>query len=126
MASPSVKVEGAKELRRALKQFEDGASDLKGAHLEAARVVERRAGELVPRRSGALAGSGRSSGQASGGVVRFGRAAVPYAPYVIFGVPSRNMAPQPFIYDALDDRRSQVVEVYEAAVDKLINKYDLG
>lgn len=126
MTTPGVKVEGAKELRKALKQFEDGTRDLKGAHLEAAQVVERRGVQLAPRRSGALAGSGRSSGQAAGGVVRFGRASVDYAPYVIFGVPSRNIAPQPFIYDALDDRATQVVEVYEAAVDKLITKYDLG
>lgn len=125
MTKPSLTVNGADELRKALRQFDDGSADLKAAHAESAKVVEQRAVQLVPRRSGALAGSTRSTGQARQGVVRSGRASVPYAGPIHFGWPERNIAPQPFLYDALDDRRGEVIDVYEKRVGELIKKYDL-
>ena len=38
---------------------------------------------------------------------------------------AHNIRPQPFLYDALDDRRRQVTDVYQKRVDGLIEKYDL-
>lgn len=125
MTRPSIEVDGVKELRSALRKFEGGIADLKEAHAEAAAVVERRAGDLVPRLSGALAGTLRSTGQAKTGVVRAGRAGVPYAGVIHFGWPGHNIAPQPFLYDALDGRRQEVLDVYEKRIDGLIDKYGL-
>jgi hypothetical protein len=79
----------------------------------------------VPRRSGLLESSIRSSGQASGGVVRSGSVGVPYAGPIHFGWPGHNIEPQPYLYDALDDRASQVVDVYEQRVNGLIKTYGL-
>lgn len=120
MTKPSIEVEGAKELRRALKQIDSGTADLKKVHADAAAVVEQAAGTFVPRRSGRLAGSIRSTGQAGAGVVRAGKAAIPYAGPIHFGWAAHNIAPQPFLYDALDQRRDEVIALYEDAVDKLI------
>lgn len=125
MTKPSIRVDGAKELRKALRKVEGGIADLKGVHADAAKVVEERAGQIVPRRSGRLATSIRSSGQATGGVVRAGRASVPYAGVIHFGSPKRNIKPQPFLYDALDDRGNEVVEVFEKRVKTLISRHGL-
>ena len=125
MTKPSLTVNGADGLRKALRQFDDGAADLKATHAESATIVEQRAVQLVPNRSGALVGSIRSTGQARQGVVRSGRASVPYAGVIHFGWPKRNIAPQPFLYDALDQRSGEVIDVYEKRVAALIKKYDL-
>jgi len=125
VTKPSVNVDGARELRKALKAVDGGLADLKSVHGAAAQIVEQRAGQLVPRRSGRLAGSLRSSGQAAGGIVRAGRATVPYAGVIHFGWPARNISPSPFLYNALDDRSRQVVDVYEKRVGELIRKNGL-
>jgi hypothetical protein len=125
VTKPSITVEGAKQLQRALRQVEGGMADLKGAHAEAAKIVEVAAERIAPKRSGRLAASVRSTGQARQGVVRAGKAAVPYAGVIHFGWPARRIAPQPFLYDALDYRRGEVIDVYNATVNKLIKKHDL-
>lgn len=91
-----VKVTGAKELRKAIRQIEDAAAkkgmqaDLKGAYRTAARVVEVSAKQEAPRRSGRLAGSVKAKGTTTGAsVVAGGLKAVPYAGPVHYGWPSR-------------------------------------
>lgn len=125
MTKPSIKVDGAREIRRALRSVDGGVEDLKATHAEAAQIVERRAAQLVPRRSGLLSSTVRSTGQASGGVVRAGLSRVPYAGPIHFGWPGHNISPQPFLYDALDDRRQQVIDAYESRVNQLIKKHGL-
>jgi hypothetical protein len=126
VTKPTIVVEGSRELRRALKQVEGGIADLKEVHAAAATVVAQRAGQLVPRRSGLLASTVRSSGQGAGGVVRSGRASVPYAGPIHFGWPARNISPQPFLFDAIDDRRGEVLEVYEQRVGALVDRHGLA
>ena len=125
MTKPEIEVEGARQLKRALRQVEGGTSDLKEIHAKAAKIVEGAALPLVPRRSGRLADTLRSSGIASGGVVRAGFAKVPYAGPIHFGWAARNISPQPFLYDALDARRGEVIAAYEDNVKKLIKKHGL-
>jgi len=125
VTKPEIEVEGARQLKRALRQVEGGTSDLKEIHAKSAKIVERAALPLTPRRSGKLAGSVRSSGVASGGVVRAGFAKVPYAGPIHFGWAARNISPQPFLYDALDARRGEVIAAYEDNVKKLIKKHGL-
>ena len=120
MTRPEIKIKGAKQLQRALRQVEGGTANLKEAHLAGAKIVEREAVRLAPKRSGALAGSLRSSGQARQGVVRAGRAAVPYAGVIHFGWTKRNIAPQPYLYDAVDSRRQEVLDAYGVDVNKVI------
>lgn len=91
-----VKVTGAKELRKAIRQIEDAAAkkgmqaDLKGAYRTAARAVEVQAKMEAPRRSGRLAGSIKSKGTTTGAsIVAGGLKSVPYAGPIHYGWPSR-------------------------------------
>lgn len=134
MTAP-IEVDGARELRRQLKKVEGGIADLKAQHAAAAKTVEERAYVLAPRRTGHLANTLRSSGQVSGGIVRAGYASVPYAGPIHFGWPFRPnpakgwmggpIPPNPWMYDALDERRDEVIAMFEERVAGLINKYDL-
>lgn len=113
-------------MRRALRAVEGGTSDLKDVHARAARLVADRATQLAPRLSGRLASSVRSTGQARVGVVRAGFASIPYAGPIHFGWRAHNIEPQPFLYDALDDRRAAVFEAYRRQVDDLIARHNLA
>lgn len=125
MTRPDLKVEGARELRKALKRVEGGVADLKAVHAEAAKIVETDAKRIVPKRTGRLEGSIRSSGQASQGVVRAGRASLPYAGVIHFGWPAHNISPQPFLYDAVDARHDEVIDTYRDRVNQLIKQHGL-
>lgn len=122
MTRPAIKVSGEDDVRRALRAI--GADDLREAHAEAAGVVEQRAEQLVPRRSGRLAGSISSAVRGSGGVVEAG-GSLPYGAVIHFGWPGHGIEPQPFLYDAADERRDAVIEVYEDRMNQIIKKHGL-
>jgi len=126
VTAPAIKVEGAKQVQKALRNIEGGTEDLKAVHLDAAEIVATQARALVPRRSGKLASSIRAAGQARQGVVRAGFASVPYAGVIHFGWPAHNISPQPWMYDALDERRGEVLGVYADRVNDLIKKNGLN
>lgn len=122
MTQNTVKVEGLRELRKSLKAANTDFADLKAAGLEAAQPVLKESKTLVPVLSGALEQTLRASGQATGAVVRAGYKSVPYAGVIHFGAPARNIAPRPFLYDALDRRQSEVVAIYEQRVNDITKK----
>jgi hypothetical protein len=125
MAKPAIRVEGLNKLTRQLKTLEgDVTSAVKELNAELAEDVAQTARQKVPRRSGKLSGSIRSSGQARTGVVRAGRASVPYAGPIHFGWAKRNIRPQPFLYDALDERRDDIIRRWSQELDKLVSKVD--
>ena len=119
-----VKVEGGKELRRALKRAENDVEKaaLKAAHKEAAMVVAKKATQEVPKKSGTLAASIRASGTMTKGIVRAGRSSVPYAGVIHFGWPRRNITPQPYLYEAADDRVDEVVDIYLSRVNDILDR----
>lgn len=126
MVRQHVEVVGLDDVIRDLKQLDRVTkSEIKDVHKAAAEPVKREAMTLVPKRSGALASTLRTAGLQSGGRVRAGLGRVPYAGPIHFGWPARNIRPQPFLYDALDDRRRQVVDVYEVRVNEWIRRADL-
>jgi hypothetical protein len=119
----SVEIKGLKKLVKGLKQFDTDLSDeLKTVHKAAAEDVASTARGGVPTRSGRLKGSIRTGVTAKTGIVRSGKSAVPYAGPIHFGWKKRNIKPQPFLYDALDKRRSDVVKRYLDAVTKIADK----
>lgn len=122
--SPAVEVEGARELRRALRRMGERADDLTDTHRAAAERVETAAEHGAPKRSGRLAGSGKARATKTRAYVTFGTR-LEYAAVIHFGWPAHNIAPDPFLYDALDDRRSEVVELYERRIEALIHRFDL-
>jgi len=122
--APAVTVTGGKELRRALKHLEDGTDDLKDANQAAGQLVADEAETLVPVDSGLLRSSIRAARQAKGASVLAGSGRVPYAAPIHFGWRARNIEPQPFLYDALDNRRDEVVEAYAKQVGQLVKRFD--
>ena len=123
-AEGAVHVEGLRELRGAIRVAKDDLSKgaLKGAHLEGATIVSGEAKRIAPRLTGRLASSIRPAGQQAQAVVRAGKKAIPYAGVIHFGWAEHNIAPQPFIYDALDRRADEVIDAYARQVAKIADK----
>ena len=118
---------GLREVQRDLTKLgQDTKTEMKETHKAAAEVVVMGAKRLVPYRTGALAASIRALATQSSGRVRAGSASVPYAGPIHFGWPSRGIAPNPFIYDAVDSRVDEIKGLYAERIDQLINKYDLA
>ena len=117
-----IQIEGARELRKALRGMpKELRQQLREVYKDAARPVAQTAAAIAPHRSGALAASIRPLASQRAGRVAAGKKAVPYAGPIHFGWPARRITPQPFLYDALDRRGSEVVDKFEDRVDKLIN-----
>lgn len=114
-----IQVDGARELRAALKRAGNDASDLKDANRAAGEIVAGAARILVPRRSGRLGDTIRASRAKGSATVTAGKAALPYAGVIHFGWPAHNIEPQPFLYDAVDARRHEVVKAYQKAIDRI-------
>ncbi len=121
----SIKATGVKELRRELRRMGDDLEDLKTLNLDVATMVSERAKDIVPRRTGNLADTIRPAGTKTAGRVRAGFKRVPYAGVIHFGFPARGIQPQPFLYDALDQRRGEVFDAYFKGVKEIQRKAGL-
>lgn len=120
-----VEVEGARELRRALKRLDGNLADLRDVHRDAAEAVRSEAASLVPVLTGRLRSTIRVSARnVQASVLAGGRSLVPYAGPIHFGWRARNIEPQPFLYEAADRRRGEVLDVYQRGVAKLIHRFD--
>ncbi len=125
---PAIRIEGGRELRRAFREIDDDMSDLKDLHKRLADDIAGTAKTKVPVRSGRLKRSIRGSGTKTAARVRAGnnqknfRHGVPYAGPIHFGWAERGIRPQPFMYEALDNRRQEVVDRYNAEVRSIIRR----
>lgn len=116
-----VKVENLRDVQRELRRAADSElkKELRAANKEAAEVVAFGAMKNAPQRSGDLAASIRATaGQSSGDVKAGSTSRVPYAGVIHYGWPARNIRPQPFIIKALKERKQQVIEQYQRAMDR--------
>jgi len=130
----AVKVSGARELQRDLRRAGVDAKDLRGANRDIARWFAPTAAERAPYRTGRLSESVKGLGTATKAVITAGSAKVPYAGPIHFGWPTRPdptrgwrggpIVPQPFIYQALDERRDEVLDTYQAYMDQLCRRVD--
>ena len=110
----TVEAEGMRELRKKLRRMDNGMDNLKGLHLDLAEIVADRAEALAPVRTGRLKQTIRAAGTQTAGRVRAGYKRIPYAGPVHFGWATRPNAakgwrggpihPNPFLYDARDER----------------------
>lgn len=119
---PAIQVHGAKEFRAAMKRMEADLKDYSAVNRRAASMVADTARDRAPVLTGALAGSVRPGATRTRGYVKAGGRGIPYAGPIHFGWPRRNIAPQPFIFDALDERKGDVIEAYEAYIEALVEK----
>lgn len=152
MAAPSIKVEGANELRRALRgvRVEGLGKQLGPINKSAAQIVAQDALPHVPvGATGRLKASVRALGSQKAGRVRAGSAKVDYAAAIhwgrkrgwvwggrekfsAFGMSTMrarrgHMGPnvitgRPFLWDAAQRRREAVVDEYRAGITKLIDR----
>ena len=122
-----LEIDGLRQVQKAMRSFsDDSRNDMKETHRRAGQIVVDGAARYVPVRSGALLASLKSAPTQRQGRVRVGSAAVPYAGPIHFGWPARQIKPNPFIYEVLDDRRQEVYAIYAQRISELIYKYDLG
>ncbi|GAA1790917.1 HK97 gp10 family phage protein [Leucobacter iarius] len=114
---------GAAKFRKTLRAAGDDLEDMKEAHAKAAGIVEGETRRRVPRgATGRLAGSIRSSGTKTAGVIRAGRKSIPYAGVIHWGWPARHITPRPFAADAAKATESQWGRIYDDLVAKAISR----
>lgn len=133
----AIEVQGVKVFQRRLAKMDDGTvKELKRVYVQSANVVYRNAMPRVPVRTGRLKSTMRISASTRSGSVRAGnKRTAPYAGPIHFGWTTRpNLAkdiyggpirPNPFLYSALDARRSEVEQMFEIGIMKLARKAGL-
>lgn len=124
----SVKVEGLGKLERDLRKLETGLDiELKAAGFEAAMLVARAAGPLVPvgdpvtdPHPGRLAASLRAKATRKGGMVTAGTTqSVPYAAPIHWGWARRNIRASKFLVRALDMKRPAITAIYLRRIEDI-------
>lgn len=122
----ALEIEGLRDAQRTLRKASKASRDeMKETHRKAGELVIGAAIRYVPVITGRLLGSLKSVPTLRQGRVRVGSAAVPYAGPVHFGWPRMNIRPNPFIYDALDERTNAVRALYETRIDAINRGLDL-
>ena len=130
MARARVVIEGDDRIRREMEKIVDGVEDLREVGGGAARFIAERAYTQVPVASGALKNDIRTFASKRNAGVRVGRKRLPYAGPVIggHGAPGATrpqggyMAPpNPFLFDAADERVGEVVATYERFIEALVD-----
>jgi len=114
-------VEGLRELRKALKAAGDDLRDLREANRSVGEIVQHEAWRLVPVRTGQLQRTIRAAGAVGFAAVRSGTVRVPYAGPIHFGWAKRGIEPNPFLYDAADNRKAEVVETYWKSLGQIFD-----
>lgn len=125
MPAPSIQVEGLRELNSRLRKVRDTGLDgeLKRIHKGLADDVVSLALPNVPKRSGALMRSVRASGTKASAIGRAGRKSVPYAATIHWGRRKRGRVQgRPFLQDAAKRVERDVVDDYQRAIKRLLDK----
>jgi hypothetical protein len=126
----TIKVEGLRELNKALKKLADEAPKaLREANLAAARAIVADALPKVPIRSGRLKGTVKALASTTASRMKAGSAAVPYAQAVHWGTGPRPGLPGPhnirrnaFLWDARQRLLKEVRDEYEKELEELIDR----
>ena len=117
----SVQVIGLRDLRRDLKAIGQGLPrELTKAQKEAGEVIARRARELAPRRSGRLAASIKVSAAGTRVAVK---SSLPYASPVHWGWRARGIVGQPFLWQAVEEKRDEYVDALGDAIEALARRH---
>lgn len=119
----SVRITGLKETVRSLERFGVNAADLKAAFTRIGQIVIKDAKPRTPTLTGALVASLRASKTKNKSEVRAGTARVDYAVYQHYGF--RSNPGTPYLWDAVEAKRPEAVEMIEDDLNKLIAQYGL-
>lgn len=135
MSFARVEVEGAKELRRLLKDLDEKEipKAVRLANKSAADVIAREAKTRAPVRTGRLRNSIRSGATKAAATVRAGNKRVPYANAVHWGRKEGNVGSPPgnhkgknpvqgkrFIWDAANNANGEAVETYKREIGAVL------
>ena len=117
-------------LQKAMKEAgDDMVAELKAGNKALGEIVAARARQLVPVRSGALQKTIKATKSAGGAKVNAGTPSltskVPYAGPIHYGWEARDIEARPFLSDALDDVRDEVVDAYDKMIADLLKKAGL-
>lgn len=123
-----IRIEGGRELRRDLKRAgrDDLRDALKAGHKEIAEVVADEAKRRAPKQTARLARSIKGKGTLAGARVQAGSKSVPYAAVIQFGWPARNIEPNRYINDAVEEKMPEVRKIYEARMADIVDKFNRG
>lgn len=137
MDTGKVEVTGIADLQKALRQIDkDLPKELAAGLAGAAEIVADEARPMVPRRSGAAAGSIKVKKQQRGAALAVGGTAAPYFPWLDFGgaVGRNKSVRRPFIktgryiYPALKKKDKQVRARVDEVLEQMAKKagFDTG
>lgn len=118
----TVRVDGARRLRRDLRAVAGDLDDLKDAAAAAAAVVSSAAAAGAPRKTGALAASVRGNRAAGKATVSAGGARLPYAGPIHYGWPAHGIEGNPFVTDAAQRTESSWLPAYQADLDRATDR----
>ncbi|MGF6821183.1 hypothetical protein M2317_000069 [Microbacterium sp. ZKA21] len=118
-----IRVEGLRKAIRSLEQAGADAQDMRDLMHALGLIVVNAA--APPRRSGNLAGTLRAGRGKTKAVVRAGGARAPYAGVIHYGWPARRIAPQPFLSDALQRKRTDVFRALDQGVSQILKSNNL-
>ena len=79
----------------------------------------------VPAESGVLSTTVRAGRGKTKAVVRAGGAKAPYAGVVHYGWPAHNIAPNPFLLNALDSSTTEIVDALSDGIGDVLRKANL-
>lgn len=113
-----VRVEGLRNVTRALRGLGLDVADLKDAFAAVSALGAQKVAARIPRRSGRLAGTARGNRAASRAVVTIGRATVPYAGAINYGWPARGISPAHFIAKADADIAPIAPDLFDQEIEK--------
>lgn len=122
MAGGRIELVGGRALRKQLKAAGIDLQDLRDANRAAAKIAEDTAAALAPVRSGNLVHSLRSTGTKTAGIVRAGRATVPYAKPIHWGWAARGIRPNPFVSKGAQASEPRWLPLFEAALDDALKQ----
>jgi HK97 gp10 family phage protein len=118
-----IKVDGLKDLNRALKEIGYPQKEISAAAKLAGEATVAEARNLVPVRSGKLRDTIRLAATARGVTIRAGNnTTVQYANPIHWGWFKRHIKPNPFFAKALGYTRQEIYDNYYKQMDDLIKR----
>jgi len=118
-----IKTQGIAKLNRAMLAAGTDAEDNRELMFKLGSIVAEEAKQLAPKRSGTLAGAIRAGRGKTKAVVRAGFRSVPYAPVIHYGWADRGIEAQPYLLQALANKRDEVIREFENGIFDLTKKY---
>lgn len=121
----TLKTQGLARASRALAKAGDYAEDQRDLMHRIGNLVVGEAKRLAPVRSGDMRDAIRAGRGKTKAVVRAGFRRVPYAPVIHYGWADHNIEPQPYMLQALANKRAEAFSMYQDGMRALLFKAGL-